>query len=260
MTRDFSATTDEIDVGTWNVGAIQAFTMGAWIYVDSQGGSFNDDTRFIAKQSSTSSANHYWMLGQTKASATYRWRVRFRAGATPATDTVITGPSTLGIGQWDLAIFDYDGTNMRLDVNNSNLDTSAHSAGGNMDTSSAQIYIGNGEGGNLAPDGSMAEVFVLSTLLNPAQKTALYNGAVITDLVPAHQIEAYYPLDEPGVFVEDKSIHARHGVALGTIRSVGPPPRVNKVRDSVIKTPWYTLLGSAAAANTKRTQIAAMIG
>ena len=252
MARKFTSDVAEIDVGTWNVGAIQTFTMGLWVYIDA----FNhaSDARFLSKAGGVSEAEHSWMIGQVSSSG-LKWRVRFRAGATPATDTFIPDTPLQVANTWYLAIVDYDGTNVQLHVNDVQAFSTAHSVGGNMDTTNRIIYIGNNKNADKGPNGRLAEVFVLSELLNSEEKTRLFHGAKITDVHPSG-LEAYWPLDHRHG-ITDVSINQRHGISNATVEARHPPvtiPRRKKVPER------FDVPATPGGATTVRSFVPMVIG
>jgi len=170
MAGDWNATTDDIDVGTWNVGAIQTFTAFMWVYVDA----FTvTDARFLSKASGTATADHEWMLGQVDSSG-QKWRMRLRAGGATAT---LIGNATMNSGQWYHGLMEYDASdNLTIFVDGTQDNTAVHGTGGAMDTSAKAIFIGNNAGDAKGVDGALADMAVLSSLISNTHKSALARG------------------------------------------------------------------------------------
>ena len=248
MSIDFNQAADSVIIGSWNVGAIQTFTMGLWVYIDAFGTPHATDARFLSKASGTAAANHDWMLGQVNSSG-QKWRVRFAAGGT--TDTFV-GSSTMNAGQWYLAICDYDGTNVHLMIDDVTEFDTAHSVGGNMDVTANIINIGNnGTGDNKGPNGLLAEVFVLSQLLTPDQKAALYCGRRITQVgINWAKLEGYWPAHAD--YIDHSEIHGidRDGTPNGT--TVGTREHAPVGRQRRRKQSWAFKAGVAPAPVTRR--------
>ena len=213
MAGKYDASTDEIDVGTWNVGAIQTFHIGFWVFVDSF---VITDARFISKASGTASDNHDWMVGEVFAT-TQRWRTRFK---TTGIATTQVGSSTMNTGQWYFALFQYDGTDSKLFVDDvADIDVVKT---GNMNVSAREIFIGNNAGDAKAPNANLAEMFVLSSLLNAGARTGLSHGVNILGVVPIS--EAYWPLWLNNTTTTPEfSSNARTGTITTVTKSNHPP-------------------------------------
>ncbi|MEM7166617.1 MAG: Ig-like domain-containing protein [Planctomycetota bacterium] len=115
----FDGDDDYVGLGPLDVPAgTGAMTLCGWFYANS----FNIyDSRFITKASGTSESDHYWMVSTIPNSfdtpSQYFLRFRLKAGGTTTT-LVGNGPGgLLPLNDWNFFAAVYDGTEMRLYVN-----------------------------------------------------------------------------------------------------------------------------------------------
>jgi len=124
------------------------------------------------------------MIGKTD-DATYNqlFRVtnanKLQATVATATETYITGATSLTTGVWYFAVYTWDGTNINLYLNAST-DTSAVAKSGTMKTSSDLVSIGRSSVVSASYfDGQIDEVGIWNKALTAAEVTELYNGGAV---------------------------------------------------------------------------------
>ncbi|MFC1620993.1 DUF2341 domain-containing protein, partial [Candidatus Omnitrophota bacterium] len=191
---DFDMTNDYVNLGTMDVVAGGAgddgITIEAWFKADSFS---TDDERIISKASSTSEEGHYWMLGVTDTAGVYRLRFRLRTGTT--TTTLIATSGDLQAGVWTHAAVTYDGTDMKIHKDGTQVGTVGKT--GTIATSgsvSANIGRNPGTGGDATVwDGLIREVRIWD--IGRTQQQIQDNMSV--DLVGNEtNLLAYWKLDE----------------------------------------------------------------
>ena len=72
--RDWTANSDLVDVGTWGFSMAQGVTVEAWTFHDTFRSGV--DERYVSKADGTGTANHDWMLGNTESGANRFLRCR----------------------------------------------------------------------------------------------------------------------------------------------------------------------------------------
>lgn len=167
--QDFSANTDKIDVGNFSVSGTE-LTLSAWFYVDN----FDiDDGRIISKATSQNAGDHYFMLSTVSNSG---YKLRFRLKTNGSTTTLMASSGSISTGIWYYANAVYDGSEMKLYLNNSAVGNTSKS--GSMTTSSSvDVHIGNNPGSNLKPfDGKIDEVRVSNVARSADWITTEYNN------------------------------------------------------------------------------------
>jgi hypothetical protein len=155
--------TDKIDVGNWNIEG-QGFTIQAWINFES----FASDGRIISKADGVSESDHTWMLSERNN--TIRLRV-----TTSSTVTLEATGGGLSTTPWYFAVGTYDGANMRLRIDKTEVGSVAQTGDIMQDTRG--IAIGNQPEGTLNPfDGIIDEMRVSSIRRSNAWLDTEYNN------------------------------------------------------------------------------------
>jgi hypothetical protein len=109
---DFNSGIDKVKVGTFDVVAGGAgndgLTLETWFYSHEK-----RDGRFISKATGTDTEQHWWMLNALKEQNKYRLRFRLK---TDGTTTLLLAPKSnvVPLNQWVYAAATYDGSNMRI--------------------------------------------------------------------------------------------------------------------------------------------------
>ncbi len=167
--QDFNSNSDKIDVGNFSVSG-SALTISSWFKADD----FDyDDGRIISKSTSSNESDHYFMLS-TVASNGYK--LRFRLKTNNSTSTLIASSGNLSASTWYYATAVYDGTNMKLYLNNTLVGSTSKS--GTMNTNSAvDVFIGNNPGSEIKPfDGIIDEVRISNTARSSDWIATEYNN------------------------------------------------------------------------------------
>lgn len=224
MAADYTGTLSEIDVGTWNLGAVGKFTLGGWVKFDAFGIA---DARIFSEADGTATEDHNLMFGHVSSDSEIRWRVRLNCGG--VTETFVSATDIVAADTWYHFALEYDdddGDAVRLYVNGSITSINAtHGTGGTLSATAKQTYLGNNEGAAKAMDGHLAEVFLMTDILENWEREALFNGAGIMQVHPGN-IKAYWPLwFTPGGtdMIADLSGNARHGTEISVNNSAHPP-------------------------------------
>lgn len=155
---DFNSGIDKVKVGTFDVVAggsgNDGITLEAWAYSDD-----HRDGRFISKADGTSDSNHWWMLNALDGEGSSRLRFRLKLDGT--THVLLASAGTFPTGQWVYVAATYDGSNMRIYQDASQMAITAKSGTISTD-SSKQVAIGNQPpgAGDRRYDGRITEVRV----------------------------------------------------------------------------------------------------
>ncbi len=108
---DFDGVDDFVDLGNLDPAG-SAITLAAWINADNLANCSASDCRIASKASGTGEQDHYIMLSTISSGGGVKLRFRLKAGGT--TSTLIASTGNLSDGQWTHVAATYDGANMRL--------------------------------------------------------------------------------------------------------------------------------------------------
>ena len=173
---EFDGVDDYIDLGNLDVYG-NKLTILAWFKADSLG-----ESRIISKANGTSTASHWWMLGN------YYGKLRFRLRTDGTTQTLVSGSVVVSAGVWTHAAAVYDGSNMILYKNG--VEASRMSKTGAISTDSTlPAWIGQNPGGYGPFDGLIDDVRIYNRALGPGE---IYPIPSEVGLV------AHWKLDEQG--------------------------------------------------------------
>lgn len=86
-----------------------------------------------------------------------------------------TGAGTISAGTWYHVVGTYDGTDITVVLDDGTPASSAHSAGGDMDTVSGMVCVGAWYNASNFFDGLIDEIFIFDYVLSADEITALYN-------------------------------------------------------------------------------------
>lgn len=169
---DFNGSTSYVNAGTYSIGG-SAMTASAWVYGSPRAG----EARIGAKSSGQAESDHDWMIGLgSGAGAEDRLRIRLKTGG--VTTTYSTPDLGLADNTWYHTAFTYDGSNVRVFLNGSEVGSFAKT--GTLDQSSLPVRIGagnDGSGGAAAVwDGMIDEFKLFSRTLSPAEIKAEYDA------------------------------------------------------------------------------------
>jgi hypothetical protein len=178
----FNIVSNYIDLGNFDV-ASSGLTIAAWIKADS----FTvNDGRIISKATSQATADHYWMLSTrgVGSGGSSPYRMRFRVKTSGTTTTLVDGNPTGGGGgtdaipgtfvnlatdTWYFVVATYDGTNMRIYVDGT--EVARRSKSGTIDANPAvSVWMGDNPGPNRKQfDGIIDEVSIFNRALTSTE-------------------------------------------------------------------------------------------
>ena len=107
----FDGVDDYVNLGKLDISGSE-LTLTGWVQSTDLANCNSRDCRIISKASSTSGADHYWMLSTIKKGA--KIRLRFRLKTNGVTTTLVASSGDLVNGERFHAAAVYDGTTMRL--------------------------------------------------------------------------------------------------------------------------------------------------
>ena len=226
----------EIQAGSWSVSG-SAITVQSWLYPDDFD---QDDPRIMSKATAGGTQDHVYMLGLGGSGERYvRGRIKTGTSDTSGTTTLESSTNPAVVSTWQLVTLTYDGSNMRLYRNGSQVASTGKS--GNLRVNSWDIAIGNNPGnsntGWASLDGKLDEVRVSSAARSADWLTTEYNNQ-------------YSPSTFFGVGTEEVCPDPPPPVAVG-----GTVFPVNKTQ---VLLPWIvlfvvvSLVGGGVAVGVKR--------
>ena len=104
---------DRADVDSFELPGDE-LTLACWVFPTSFAGTANE-ARFISKADSIELNDHYWMLGNGSDGSSVRFRLR--TTNSPNTATLVSPDGELILNQWNHVAATYDGSQMKLFVN-----------------------------------------------------------------------------------------------------------------------------------------------
>lgn len=169
---EFTGATNYVEAGTYSVGG-SAMTVSAWML----GSSLSGEARIASKASGQAESDHDWMLGLgSGAGAEDKLRIRLKTAG--VTSTFSTGDLALADSTWYHVAFTYDGSNVRVYLNGSEVGSFAKT--GTLDQSGLPVRIGSGNdgsgGASAVWDGLIDEVKVFNRSLSQAELAAEYSA------------------------------------------------------------------------------------
>ncbi len=159
---EFDGVDDRIDLGPLDIDSGTGLTMSVWLKADDLE---VGDSRLISKATGTSSSEHYWMLGTLSEN-----KLRFRLRTGGLTSTLISDPEVFELEAWAHVAATYDGTDMRLYVNGTEM--ASLPLTGQIDTNpSVLAAIGNQPDGadNRPFDGLLDDVRIYNRALTDSE-------------------------------------------------------------------------------------------
>ena len=200
--RDFDGVNDYVDLGN-NYGS-SVFTASAWIKRDT-----------IATQA-------VGVVGKWKTTNDKSWLIfsgnehKFIIRQSNDVAIICTDPTSAVINQWYNLVATADGSNLKLYVDGSLVDTQSYD--GTISTNSLSTDIGafRQSDGNFFFDGKIADVRIYDTDLTASQVSDLYAGTDVTANLVGH-----YLTDNDDV--EDKA-GTNDGTNFGSVYSYDNPP------------------------------------
>ena len=134
----FDGTDDRVEAGHFDVSG-SALTLAAWIHPEALGNCSSNDCRILSKSTGTAEGDHYFMLSTISESGATRLRFRLKTGG--VTKTLIAGSGDLPENQWLHAAAVYDGSDMKLFLDGTEVGTTSKSGIISQDPS-VPVWIG----------------------------------------------------------------------------------------------------------------------
>lgn len=181
MAANFQNASDEaIDIGIPDFSSgLDQCSISAWIKPLNVAG----DYRFLAKADGTSLQDHWWTLQHVSTNLMTRTKIN-------GTTTQISG-GTLVNGVWQWCLMTYDGTDLKLFINNVEVATTGRT--GNLDIdNSITAQIGNNPTANRAYDGDVELVQIHEKVLSVEERAFTYQ----TRQPIFDKLKYFWPLNE----------------------------------------------------------------
>jgi len=167
---EYDNSTESVDVGTFSVAG-SALTISSWIRIESWS---PPDGRILSKANGTANNNHWYALSARRYWFSHRLRFRVKTGGTTTTLSPTTG--TLNAGTWYYATAVYDGTNMILYLNGTQIGFTGKTGALSQDNTVSN-FIGNNPPSNGGPfDGVIDHVTLASSARSADWVGAEYNN------------------------------------------------------------------------------------
>lgn len=160
------ATDDDINLNAWDVPGSQ-ITVQHWVYINA---SPTVDCRFFSKAIGTALADHWIMTGIAQSGIKPRFRLK--AGSTT---TNLEMSSGIGSNNWYFFAATYDGSNMRIWLNNQN-QISVAKTGTIAEDNTVQNYLGDNPTGSRQLSGRLDEVRISNIRRSDSWLETEYNN------------------------------------------------------------------------------------
>ena len=160
---EFDGSDDRVDVGNMDIVG-SGLTIALWMKADD----FDvNDARFVSKATGVNEGDHYWMVSTINGTA-----LRFRLKAGGSTTTLASSTGQISAGTWYHIAVTYDGSQMRIYKNGTQIASVAKT--GTINTSSSvPAALGNQPQGGRAFDGLLDDVRIYNRALSQAEIQAL---------------------------------------------------------------------------------------
>ncbi|MEP4078165.1 PQQ-dependent sugar dehydrogenase [Haloferula sp.] len=183
---DFGGGAERINVPAFDIPGSE-MTIAAWVKPQSFAG-FADEARYVSKATSTSEQDHYWMMGNFGDGTATRFRLKTSNGGTT---TLASANGVLTLNDWNHLAVTYDGANMVIYVNGSQVATGAKT-GTISGSGGALIGLGNQPtgAGDRGLDGLLDDVCIFSRALSAGEISDLANPTIPANSPPVIEVTA----------------------------------------------------------------------
>lgn len=203
--RLFDGVSDYVDLG--NIHNDTVFTVSAWIKRDRIDGTYSEGV--VGKWATTNDDDKHWLLYSTQVSHS------FIINQTNNTKIICAGPASISSNQWYHLAATLDGTNIKLYVDGSLVDTQTYDGTIKINATNTKIGVFSDSNNNFF-EGKIADVRYYDTDLTASQISDIYSGTgVQTNLV------GHWLTDNDDV--EDKA-GSNDGTNFGSVYSYDNPP------------------------------------
>ena len=151
----FNGTSDRVDLAAVDIPG-EAMTLAAWVYVNN----YVTDGRIISKATGVSSDDHWWMMSTTTDGS-----FRFRLKTSGVTTTLISPAGLVPLSTWVHLMAVYDGINMTLYADGTEVAQAAKTGLINEDPS-VTVSIGAQPQGVYTLDGILDEVLIYNQAIS----------------------------------------------------------------------------------------------
>ena len=203
--RSFDGVNDYVDLG--NIHNDTVFTVSAWIKRDRIDGTYSEGV--VGKWATTIDDDKHWLLYSTQVSHT------FIINQTNNTKIICAGPASISSNQWYHLAATLDGTNIKLYVDGSLVDTQTYDGTIKINATNTKIGVFSDSNNNFF-EGKIADVRYYDTDLTSTDISDIYNGTNITTNLVGHWLT-----DNDDV--EDKA-GTNDGTNFGSTYSYDNPP------------------------------------
>ncbi len=175
MPLDFqgSGSGDKVTLETMDVASgLSTMSITAWFNVTSFTSPGREDGRIISKASSSSTADHIWMMSTAQlGTGEYVLRVRLKTSTTESLKG--TASSALSVDTWYFGAFTYDGTNLLLYLDASEIQNLAKTGTIAVDNT-VEAMIGDGPVNPREFYGKIEDVRIYEKALSVAELETIY--------------------------------------------------------------------------------------
>ena len=203
--RLFDGVSDIVDLG--NIHNDTVFTVSAWIKRDRIDGTYSEGV--VGKWATTNDDDKHWLLYSTPVSHT------FIINQTNNTKIICAGPASISSNQWYHLAATLDGTNIKLYVDGSLVDTQTYDGTIKINATNTKIGVFSDSNNNFF-EGKIADVRYYDTDLTASQISDIYAGTDVQTNLAGHWLT-----DNDDV--EDKA-GTNDGTNFGSTYSYDNPP------------------------------------